>query len=155
MFKVVHHVRRGGVRGEVFLAKFACRRLLVVLLLFNMIPYFRRLSRHGWLLNVNFLTAMSKGPAVLKKKHPHDFLYLALQIKSPPAFYRQASRQSRRFWFNFDKTRLQMFFVFFSLRPIDQWNFGRLMSFWSTSIHTSEWWYSVEFIDLLSQLTSS
>ena len=75
--------------------KFACH-LLGVILLFKMIPYFRRLSRHGWLLIVNCLTAMSKGPAVLKEKialtvsECHDFLYLALQIKSPPAFYTQA-----------------------------------------------------------------
>ena len=38
MFKVVHHVRRGGVIGEVFLTKFACHLLGVVLLLYNMIP---------------------------------------------------------------------------------------------------------------------
>ena len=61
MFKVLHHVRHGGVIREVFLAKFACHPLGVILLLFKMIPCFRRLSRHGWLSIVNCLTEMWKG----------------------------------------------------------------------------------------------
>ena len=56
----------------------------------------------------------------------HDCLYLALQIKSPPVSYTQASRQSHRFWINFDKTRLQMFFYFFSVA-------NRPMKFWSAN----------------------
>ena len=60
---------------------------------------------------------MSKGHLLKKKKENtnserHDCLYLALQIKSPPAFYTQTSRQLHRIWLNFDKTGLQMFVCF-------------------------------------------
>ena len=145
MFKVVHHVRRVGVISEVFRAKFVCH-LIGVILLFKMIPYFRRLSRHGWLLIVNCLTAMSEGPSVLKKKHSQwvsvmtsciwPFKLKALQ----PFIHRPAASH-----IDFDLiltrhgSKCFLVFWFFFLQPIDQWNFGRLMSFWSTSAWSTIW----------------
>ena len=144
MFKLVHHVRRGGVIGEVFLAKFACHLLGVILLLFKMIPYFRRLSWHGWLLIVNCLTSMSKGPAVFKKKKHWQWVSVTTACIWPfklkalqPFIHRPAASHID---FDLILTRNgSKCFLFFFLRPIDQWNFGRLMSFWSTSAWSTIW----------------
>ena len=112
-----------------------------MLLLFKMIPYFRCLSRHGWLLIINCLTTMLKGPAVIKKKtltvsDCHDFLYLALQIKRPPAFYTQASRQSHRLRHS---SKCLFFVLFFSCNQSTNEILGRLMSFRSTSAWSTIW----------------
>ena len=51
MFKVVHYVRRGGVIGKVFLPKFACHLLGVILLFLKMIPYFTNRPMKFWSTN--------------------------------------------------------------------------------------------------------